>query len=137
LLYNNIDPFVILLLCMIWWAIWNILLRYFDEKIHKILNKRLKLKKEKQVLNQKKWIIRKTSHYIREKIQYINNKYLLFIGMVCASFSFVPDFLTVEFAHKKMNMWTFVFAMFLGKTVAYAPLIRGSIGFIKIIELYS
>ncbi|NOZ44255.1 MAG: hypothetical protein GXP45_03870 [bacterium] len=54
LLLIHLDPFVILILCMVAGVLGNLLLWHFDEQLHSFLDRKLKLKKEKQVLNQKK-----------------------------------------------------------------------------------
>lgn len=80
--------------------------------------------------------MRKISHSVREKVKYLNNKYLLFFGFVIASFSFIPDFVTVDFARsKEYKMPVFVLAMFIGKLVVYSPLIWGSIGFMELVKV--
>lgn len=134
----QMDPFIMLLLCMVAGAIGVLLLWHFDEKLHNFLDRKLKLKKEKQMLNKKKWIMRKISHSVWWKIKLLNNKYLLFAGFICASFSFVPDFVTVDFARtKEYKKSSFVLAMFIGKIVVYSPLIWWSIGFVDLFKLVS
>jgi len=136
LLIFSVDPFLILILCMFGGAVWNLLLWYFDEKIHNRLNKKLKIKKEHNMLNKKKWTMRIVSHKLREKLQMIQNKYIVFFWVMCASFTFIPDFFIADFSQKKMKMPVYVFAMFIGKIVVYAPLIWWSIGFMEIFKLY-
>jgi len=137
LIMIDIDPFLILWLCMVGGAIWNTLLWYFDDIIHSQIEKRLKIKKHDHVLAKKKWIIRILSHKLWDRFQLIQNKYIMFFGVMCASFTFIPDFFIVDFSHKKMKMPTFVSAMFIWKVVTYAPLIWGSIGFIEVIKFYA
>ncbi|NOZ44254.1 MAG: hypothetical protein GXP45_03865 [bacterium] len=80
--------------------------------------------------------MRKISHNVWAKIKLLNNNYLLFVGFLCASFSFIPDFITVDFARSRSyNKKHFLLAMFLGKSMVYAPLIWGSIGFLELIHL--
>jgi len=134
LLVVEISPFVILVLCMVAGAIGNVFLWYFDKEIHYLLDKKLKLKKHDHLFAKKKGPIRKISHKMWEKIQFIENKYILFWAVMCASFSFIPDFFIVEFSRSKLKLSVFIFAMFFGKLIVYAPLIWGSIGFLEIIK---
>ncbi len=133
LLLIHTDPFLMLFLCMLAGAIGVFILWHFDEHLHHFLDKKLKLKKHNQMLNKKEWLMRKVSHNIWWKIKLLNNKYLLFVWFICASFSFVPDFVTVDFARaKNYKKFNFLLAMFLWKFVVYAPLIWGSIWFVEL-----
>lgn len=136
LLFHEADPFLILFICMFAAAIWDLLLRYFDEYIHIWMDHRLKIKKKDKITKHKRWVARKFSHWIRYKMQYIDNQIMLFFWVLCASFSFVPDFFIVEFSRKKMRISHFLPAMFLGKSIAYAPLIWWSVWFLEIAHLY-
>jgi len=136
LLLIDMDPLIILLLCMLWWVLGDVLLWKFDGYIHGVLDK-IRLHKHKQVLAKKKWVMRRVSHNLLTKIQMLDNKVLLFFGFLVASFSFVPDFFTVDFARsKKYKLSVFALAMFVGKSVAYGALIWWSIGFVDLFRLY-
>ncbi len=137
LLVSWFNPFLLVFVWMLAWTVWDILLRHFDWLIHSFLQKHFKIKKENHVLNKKKWPARKVSHKIWEKIQiWEHNKIILFFEIMCSSFSFIPDFLIVEFSRKKMKFHTFVFAMFLWKFFVYWPLVLWSLWFIDIINSF-
>ena len=135
LLFQNVDPFLILIVCACAAVVADLLLWKFDISIHAWLDRKLHRKKPKEITKHKKWIARKASHWLWEKMQLINNKFILFFWIFFASFSIVPDLFIVEFSRQKFKAPVFATAMFFWKFIVYSPLIWGSIWFIELFSL--
>ncbi len=114
----GISPVLIVAICSVTATMTTTWIRFLIEKIHIYCDKYL----NKTVKN-KKWFSWHLRKRFDRKFSMVNNKFIIFLAIMFASGSMIPDAFLVEFWRIKLKYPVFITAIFIWKVMAYSILV--------------
>jgi len=90
-----------------------------DNKLHTIFEKQKKNDPEGKSWT---WKVRRR---FDQTFSVVKNPFILFIGIILGSASFIPDIFLIEFGRIKMRRKPFMLAIFFGKVITFGLMVYG------------
>jgi len=106
-------------------SVWGSVLGITSIWLLRILYQKKIIQSRPQRSQKKKTHIHNFSQRITKKLSHTTNKWIIMACIIIGTASVIHDVFIVEIARKKVSFWEFFFAVVIGKTILYAPLIIG------------